>query len=93
VAMVTSRKKFDTCVVNGEVYVIGGDNGGVRLASVDKNSPLSDIWSAATPLPRGRSNHAAVAIGSDIYVLGCMLVAGNVTAEVLKYDSVQDAWM
>jgi hypothetical protein len=92
VAMVTSRRKFETCMVDGEVYVIGGDNGEVRMAGVDKYSPLSDTWSAATSLLCGRSNHAAVAMGLDIYVLGGMLAAGNVTAEVLKYDSILDAW-
>jgi hypothetical protein len=61
--MGTWRGHFGTCVVDGEVYVIGGAYNSGRLATVEKYSPLSDTWSALTPMSAGRSSHAAVTKG------------------------------
>jgi hypothetical protein len=43
------------------------------------------------PLPEACSQHAAVAVGSVMYVLGG-LIDGGATASVLKYDSTQGTW-
>lgn len=39
-----------------------------------------------------RVSHAAVAMGSDIYVLGGLSRGDTITAEVIKYDSIQGMW-
>jgi N-acetylneuraminic acid mutarotase len=68
--MGTERYHMGACVVAGEICVTGGiDNGYNRLSSVEKYSPSSDTWSAVAPMPAVRSGHAAVAVGSAMYVL------------------------
>jgi hypothetical protein len=89
--MAFARYDMGTCVIAGELYVTGGiDADGGLLSSVEKYSPSSDTWSTATPLPEARSRHAAVAVGSVMYVLGGIDRA--VTASVLKFDSTQGTW-
>ena len=66
--------------LNGEIYAIGGRNvqdgpcsprkpTGV-LGSVEKYDIASDTWTEVAPLPTPRSDVAAVAIGSKIWVFG-----------------------
>jgi hypothetical protein len=100
-SMGTARAAFGACVIAGEVYVTGGEDVigelGVldfeerRLSSAERNSPWNDTWSAITPLPVARSRHAAVAVGSTMFVLGGKVRAGTASS-VLKFDSTQGTW-
>jgi hypothetical protein len=74
-AMGTARNLSGACVVAGELYATGGVgelyvNGSRYLSSVEKYSPSTSTWSAVAPLPVVRATHAAVAVGSAMYVLG-----------------------
>jgi hypothetical protein len=62
---------FGACRLVGELYVTCGMNTDQQgtLSSVDKYTPLSDTWSSMAPLPFARYYHAAVAVGSAMYVL------------------------
>jgi N-acetylneuraminic acid mutarotase len=88
--MGTARFDLGTCVLAGEIYATGGrDANRIYLSSVEKYSPSSDTWIAVAPLPDARSQHAAVAVGSVMYVLGgCMDGQGAITS-VLKFDTTQ----
>jgi N-acetylneuraminic acid mutarotase len=97
--MVTARCYSGACVIAGEIYVTGGqvvdsDNDDVQLASfsVERYSPASDSdsWSAVAPLPLARQSHAAVAVGSAMYVLGGY--DNDMADSVLKFDSTQGTW-
>jgi hypothetical protein len=88
-AMSTARQSFGACVVNGEMYVIGGF---VYIGdSVKKYSPASDTWSAVAALPAGRFDHATAVVGSDIYIMGGVTSDG-VTTSVLKFNYAEDSW-
>jgi hypothetical protein len=90
--MGTARRDFGTCVLAGEVYVVGGQHRENRsyLSSAEKFSPSSNTWSAMEAMPDARTSHAAVAVGSAIYVLGGYRDAH--LASVLKFDSTQGTW-
>jgi hypothetical protein len=95
--MRTRRHSFGACEVVGEIYVSGGESSDDSnfLSSVEKYSPSSDTWSTVSALPEPRSEHTAVAVGAAMYVLGGYTeVDGRLqmTASVLKFDSVQDIW-
>jgi hypothetical protein len=94
-SMSTRRSLFGTCVLAGELYVIGGAGGATAntyLSSVERYSPLSDTWSAVTSLPNSRVGHTAVTVGTAIYLLGGVRDGRTITTSVLKYDSVQEVW-
>jgi hypothetical protein len=82
--------------VGGRTYVTGGFNVEGSLSSVEKYTPSSDSWSNGAPLPYAKYQHAAVAVGSSIYVLGGVASndarGGSLLSSVLKFDSTQDAW-
>jgi hypothetical protein len=91
--MGTSRAAFGACVIAGEIYVSGGfpkrpevgvDD--VELSSVEKYSPAHDTWSSVASMPSGIATHAAVAVGSTMYVLG------GVVDQIFKFDSIQGTW-
>jgi N-acetylneuraminic acid mutarotase len=76
----------------GEIYATGGrDEDDDALSSVEKYTPSNDTWSAVAPLPTARSHHAAVTVGSVVYVLGGHDGA-VIVAIVLTYDSTEDTW-
>jgi N-acetylneuraminic acid mutarotase len=82
------------CVVAGEVYITGGrDHSYSLLSSVEKYSPSTDTWSTVAALLETRSNHAAVAVGSAMYVLGGEVGEEiEITASVRKFDTVEGIW-
>jgi N-acetylneuraminic acid mutarotase len=83
-------------VVAGDVYVTGGeDEDDDLLSSMEKYSPSSNTWSIVPSLPEQRSEHAAVAVGTAMYVLGGYAVVDATileTASVRKLDSVRNIW-
>jgi hypothetical protein len=83
-----------SCFMVGMVYVTGGDEGDDYdfLSSVEKYSPASDTWSDVASMPEARYAHAAVAVGSFMYVLGGANFEDRISKFALKYDSAQDAW-
>jgi N-acetylneuraminic acid mutarotase len=88
--MGNGRYQFDACVISGEIYVTGGfDN--APLSCVEKYTPSSDTWSAVAPLPAARHIHAAVAVGSVMYVLGGR-DGEDTVASVFKVDTTQGTW-
>jgi hypothetical protein len=99
-AMSTARRLFGACVVAGELYVTGGcDGNGQSLSLVEKYSPSSDLWSSVTPLATPHFGHAAVAVGSAMYVLGgkgdsimIRSMHNRVHNRVHKFHSTQNTW-
>merc|ERR1719502_295943 len=49
-------------------------------------NPITNQWSTGRSLPEARYRHAAVLIGTDIYLFGGRDVAGNILKTVSKYS-------
>jgi hypothetical protein len=90
----STRCLFGACMLVGELYVTGGFSGALRgfLSSVEKYTLSCDTWSAVAPLPTARYQHATVAVGSAMYVLGGIAKNVGSTASILKFDSTQGMW-
>lgn len=72
----TPRFIATASAMNGYIYMLGGHDGGNRLASVEF-APIDAMgqvgsWSYTTPLPAGRSATTLATQGRKIYVLGGM---------------------
>ena len=82
-----------SAVVNGMLYVIGGDsNGSGVLSTVYAYNPVTDSWTQKASLPAPRNNSAAVVVNGLIYVVGGSPVMGPADGAVLVYDPVFDSW-
>jgi len=70
-AMPTARSRAASAMVNGVIYVIGGqDAGGAAVNTLEMYNPASNSWTSGSPIPNPRRYAAAVAVMSDIYVIG-----------------------
>jgi hypothetical protein len=100
--MAIGRHCFGVCVLAGDIYVTGGidEDDDESLSSVEMYSLSSSTWSAGVPMLEARSEHAAVAMGSILFVLGGVYIGQDgqgfreerFTSSVHKYDSTQDTW-
>lgn len=96
--MQQDRCRFCLCVVDGELYAIGGVGEGVEdgAANVEespceKYDPDADMWLMTAPLPRRRTQHAGVTWESYLYISGG-LDQDFVLNSVACYDTVEDRW-
>jgi N-acetylneuraminic acid mutarotase len=86
------RYSFGTCVISGMLYVTGGmGTGNNCLSSVEKYTLASDTWSFMAAMPATRAGHAAVAVGSVMYVVGGHDNTAATTI-TLKFDSALGTW-
>jgi N-acetylneuraminic acid mutarotase len=75
-------------VVNGKVYVIGGN--GTVLNGVSEYTPTTDSWAAKTAMPTGRYYSAAAVVNSVIYVVGGN--NGTILTTVEAYSPSTNSW-
>ena len=91
-----ARNHFATTVLNGKLYVIGGQHGhdgcemGVDVDLVDVYDPTTNLWTRAANLPAVQSHiePSTFVLDGLIYVVGGQ-INGN---EVLSYDPLADEW-
>jgi hypothetical protein len=54
----------------GTVYVIGGQSGGIQLATNEAYNIAADSWSTAEPMPSPRAEMGVASHGGQIYTVG-----------------------
>ncbi len=83
----TSRSDYARCVLNGKLYILGGDSGGRTspVSAVDVFDPLTKTWSVPTTNGtfRRRMDLSACAVGGKLYALG-----GYTPHRSLNYNQV-----
>ena len=80
----------------GKVWVAGGlanDESRTKLSTVFVYDPDSDTWSTGPSLPRPVSHASLVATPSTLYLLGGWLQDGFGSAQSLKLNSTNTAWV
>ncbi len=95
----TPRYDLAVAVVDGTLYAMGGSHEAATcnpwpfggpcyepVATVEAYDPLTDTWTAKTPMPAPRVAFGAAAVNSILYVVG------GQSAAALAYDPVTDAW-
>jgi N-acetylneuraminic acid mutarotase len=87
------RHSHTSVVHNGYLYVVGGDDGGGPLDTVEYapiiGDLLSDVWTYATPLPGPRAGHASFVYNGHLYVLGGTSASGVYEDDVF-YAKIND---
>ncbi|MDI9578457.1 MAG: kelch repeat-containing protein [Thermoproteota archaeon] len=94
--MPTARAHLEACVINDQIYVIGGRTGGPNSA-VSTNQiydPTSEIWETKKPMPYPVASFSSTVVGNKIYVLGGQDDSdGPKNLDVTQiYDSTTDSW-
>ncbi|MFC1718812.1 sigma-70 family RNA polymerase sigma factor [Candidatus Poribacteria bacterium] len=92
--MLTGRRGSAVGVVDGKIYIIGGQGpGGENLAHVEVYDPVADTWSKKSNIPTPRHDLFGGVVNGKIYAIGGGREAGPFflpTVEV--YNPVTDTW-
>ena len=85
-----------TAVVNGKIYVIGGQSGRYRDESViypraDVYDPATNEWTTATDMPTARRDLRSEVLDGKIYVFGGRQYGEGLTTTEM-YDPETDTW-
>jgi TolB-like protein len=88
--MPTARPWLAAGVIGDKLYVVGGDNRGYYLNTLEVYNPATNTWETKAAMPTARSGLAAGVVGGKLYV-----VEGNndgylKTLEV--YDPLTNTW-
>jgi N-acetylneuraminic acid mutarotase len=90
----TGRAAHGSCVIDGKIYIFGGDRGHEWVPGVEEYDPKTDSWAAKTPIPQdeglGIGMLTCSAVNGKAYTFGG-LGAENGTA-VGEYNPVRDKW-
>jgi N-acetylneuraminic acid mutarotase len=85
--MTTGREGPSAVVVNGKLYVLGGNSDDGELSTVEIYDPASDSWATGPSLPAQMYGGAAGVIGSKIYVTGGFNASGGISGNLYALDT------
>lgn len=84
-----------SCVIDGKIYIFGGDEGYNWVPYVDEYDPATDTWTSKTPIPQdkglGIGLFTCSAVNGRAYIFGG-LGAENAAA-VGEYNPAEDTWI
>ena len=78
-------------VLNGQIYVVGGENNSLLTDTVEFYDPVSNKWEMAASLNHPRSGHGVCTMNDAIYAMGGW-VGETLDASVEEYDPETNAW-
>ncbi|XP_048747905.1 kelch-like protein 26 isoform X3 [Ostrea edulis] len=92
------RCRFYLGALGGKLYAIGGDPSASNDVSLDSAPcecflPEENKWTAISPLPGNRSQHAGVVFQNALYISGGLQDADeDFYTSFFRYDPVSDSW-
>lgn len=93
--MFTARSRAAAGLVDGRLYVVGGENTAGDSDAAEVYDPAFDSWRQLKPRPVAGRGAAAAGLGDSLYVAGGCAGEGDGAAvldRVDRYDPAADAW-
>ena len=92
--MPTARYDLGVVVVDGKIYVIGGDRSGPNpsLGNNEMYEPATDTWTTKEPMPTARRNFGITVFENKIYVMGGDSSSGGPLGENEVYEPETNSW-
>ena len=93
------KDHFSTVVLNGKIYVIGGEHGHDELhlqqADMHAYDPATDRWTALASMPLAKSHEESGTFVSDgrIVFAGGQVDNFGATSDTVEYDPITDTWL
>ncbi len=96
-----ARGRLGVAVVNGKIYAVGGDIGGLYGAAsgamlsytniTEEYDPATDIWTFKAPMPTPRCHFGIAVYQNKIYCIGGFNNNGDTKVNEV-YDPATDTW-
>ena len=95
--MPTARKYVGTAVLDGKLYVVGGEDVADAYAisdSVERYDFAANSWEAVVPMAWARERFAVAVLDDKLYAVGGRSARWplNILSSVERYDPALDAW-
>jgi N-acetylneuraminic acid mutarotase len=95
--MPTARSGHSASVVNGKIYVIGGEpRAQASVSTVEEYDPAMDTWTRKADMPTKRTFLCTCAVDGEIYAIGGVTAgvpgADRNPSTVEVYDPATDTW-
>jgi len=65
----TARSGIAAAVLDGKIFVVGGEAPTGTFSQVEAYDPVTDTWTAWAPMPTARHGLGAAAVGGRIFVI------------------------
>jgi N-acetylneuraminic acid mutarotase len=75
--MPTARSGIAVAVMDGKLFVFGGERVGGTYDTAEAYDPETNTWATLTPMPMSVHGIGAVAIGETIYIPGGATLNGG----------------
>lgn len=90
--LLTGRAKFYTLNINGDIYVVGGNDDSGYNNTIEKYNEVTDSWEVVTTIPIETYGFTAVEADTKIYIIGGYL--DNVYLNNVQiYDTQTNEWL
>lgn len=93
--LLVPRYGHSACACKGQIYVMGGDHGGVLIPFAERYDPLSDSWERIPDMPLRVAASRAVCIDEKVYLFGGCdpSVPGDRASDaILMFDPTTNRW-
>ena len=90
--MATGRCGHAVAVLDGKLYVAGGDTVHGLSNSVHRYDPAANAWEEVASMNCGRSAYSAAVRDGRLYVAGGEDEDGSTLASVERYDPSTNTW-
>jgi len=90
----TFRFGLDANLVNGKIYLIGGDDNGSSIVAPSFNEvydPMTDSWASKASMPTSTEDFASTVFGNKIYIMGGFSKFSRSELNQI-YDTETDSW-
>jgi|GEM_PF-6765018 hypothetical protein len=82
-----------SCIVEGQIYVIGGfDRTSQGISTVEAYDPVSKIWEKKADMPTARGSLSVCYLNGKIYALGGVTSSGDIIPYFEIYDIQTNSW-
>ncbi len=80
-------------VIDGKIYVVGGQTGSNSTTTFDIYDPGTDTWSMGAAMPTSRTDVAVAVVGGNLYAIGGNDPSGGGNLSTVEmYDPIADQW-
>ncbi len=89
----SGRYSYASEVVNGKIYIAGGVSDKGYVDTVEEYDPLTNVWTAKSPMPVLGLNFVSTVLDGKVYIIGGRNTALKSLDKMYIYNPATDTWV